>query len=226
MEDPVPVVEPKVHEEKVKKTDGEDGDNDDSNSDDDEDGEGEGDSDDEGKKPVEEERIKKKKQKRTLKQSEKIVYAPFCNLGFLNYEKSGGYITIPDEHVVFTKKSKQDLYDDEGNVIEQIDEEDELDEGVKMVRDLQDMKTTLNQRLDDDDDVELLDGIDLDDETDSRKKNSLGFTVEEQKNYDFKEKQKEIVNLKFKTKNLASIATAVEQSQSVLSTDLQDLIYG
>lgn len=95
------------------------------------------------------------------------MYAPFCNLGFLNYEKSGGYITIPDEHVIFTKKDKQDVYDENGEAIideEAEENEEDLDEGVKMVRDLQEMKMTLNQRLDDDDDVELLDGVELDDE--------------------------------------------------------------
>jgi len=48
----------------------------------------------------------KKKKKRTLKQTERIIYAPNSNLGYLNYEKSGGYITIPDKHVIFTKLDK------------------------------------------------------------------------------------------------------------------------
>jgi len=36
------------------------------------------------------------KKMRTLKDKEKVIYAPFCNLGALNFEKTTGYITIPD----------------------------------------------------------------------------------------------------------------------------------
>ena len=38
-----------------------------------------------------------KTKKRTLKDKEKVLYAPFSNLGSMNFEKStGAYITIPD----------------------------------------------------------------------------------------------------------------------------------
>lgn len=46
---------------------------------------------------------KKKKKRRTLKQTERIIYAPQSNLGYLNYDKNSGYITIPDNHIMFTK---------------------------------------------------------------------------------------------------------------------------
>jgi len=36
------------------------------------------------------------KKMRNLKDKEKVLYAPFCNVGALNFEKSTGYITIPD----------------------------------------------------------------------------------------------------------------------------------
>ena len=36
------------------------------------------------------------KKLRTLKDKEKVLYAPFSNIGALNFEKSTGYITIPD----------------------------------------------------------------------------------------------------------------------------------
>jgi len=36
------------------------------------------------------------KSARTLKDKDKVVYAPFSNLGSLNFEKATGYITIPD----------------------------------------------------------------------------------------------------------------------------------
>lgn len=45
----------------------------------------------------------KPKKRRTLKQTERLIYAPQSNLGFLNYDKNSGYITIPDNHVMFTK---------------------------------------------------------------------------------------------------------------------------
>jgi hypothetical protein len=40
---------------------------------------------------------------RNLKDKEKIIYAPFSNVGTLNFEKSTGYITIPDKQVVYTR---------------------------------------------------------------------------------------------------------------------------
>ena len=39
----------------------------------------------------------RKKAMRTLKDKEKIIYAPFSNIGALNFEKTTGYITIPDK---------------------------------------------------------------------------------------------------------------------------------
>lgn len=38
-----------------------------------------------------------KKALRTLKDKEKVLYAPFSNIGALNFEKTTGYITIPDK---------------------------------------------------------------------------------------------------------------------------------
>jgi hypothetical protein len=49
---------------------------------------------------------KKTKRLRNLKEKDRVLYAPHTNLGFLNYEKSGGFITIPDNAVVFSKKEK------------------------------------------------------------------------------------------------------------------------
>ena len=45
---------------------------------------------------------------RTLKDKEKIIYAPFSNLGALNFEKSTGYITIPDKQVIYTRVGQDD----------------------------------------------------------------------------------------------------------------------
>jgi len=40
---------------------------------------------------------------RTLKDREKVLYAPFSNIGALNFEKTTGYITIPDKQVIYTR---------------------------------------------------------------------------------------------------------------------------
>jgi len=42
-----------------------------------------------------------------------VLYAPQCHLGFLNFDKSGGFITIPDQYVMFTKREKAELNGDE-----------------------------------------------------------------------------------------------------------------
>lgn len=44
---------------------------------------------------------------RNLKDKEKVLYAPFCNVGALNFEKSTGYITIPDNQVVYTRTNDE-----------------------------------------------------------------------------------------------------------------------
>ena len=46
---------------------------------------------------------KTKKSMRTLKDKEKVLYAPFSNIGALNFDKSTGYITIPDSQVIYTR---------------------------------------------------------------------------------------------------------------------------
>ena len=46
---------------------------------------------------------KKRRKRRTLNQSERIIYAPSCNLGTLNFDYSSGYVTIPHDYVKFTK---------------------------------------------------------------------------------------------------------------------------
>lgn len=42
------------------------------------------------------------------------MYAPFCNIGAMNFEKTTGYITIPDKYVVYTKLNEDG--DQEGGV--------------------------------------------------------------------------------------------------------------
>ena len=43
-----------------------------------------------------------------MKDKERIVYAPFSSLGALNFDKTSGYISIPDKYVVFTKTDEVD----------------------------------------------------------------------------------------------------------------------
>jgi len=62
---------------------------------------------------------KKKSKKRNLKQNERVIYAPQSNLGFLNYEQTSGYITIPDKHVIFTEIEEEKV-DEHGNRVKVI----------------------------------------------------------------------------------------------------------
>lgn len=71
-----------------------------------EEGEGESASQGEGegeKQAAVTEITKKRKKRRTLSQSERIIYAPSCNLGTLNFDYNSGYITIPHDYVKFTR---------------------------------------------------------------------------------------------------------------------------
>ena len=36
------------------------------------------------------------------------MYAPYTNVGTMNFDKSTGYITIPEENVVFTRTDEND----------------------------------------------------------------------------------------------------------------------
>ena len=66
---------------------------------------------------------------RTLKDKEKVLYAPFSNIGALNFEKTTGYITIPDKQVIYTRVDEEEDGGDAptGN------------EGQKMMWNLQDL---------------------------------------------------------------------------------------
>ena len=69
-----------------------------------------------------------KKKKRNLKDKERVLYAPYTNIGAVNFEKTTGYINIPDKNVVFTRIGEDDEI---GGVDAQNDKE--LNEGQKMV---------------------------------------------------------------------------------------------
>jgi hypothetical protein len=38
-----------------------------------------------------------------------VLYAPFSNIGALNFDKATGYITIPDSQVVYTRADGEKL---------------------------------------------------------------------------------------------------------------------
>jgi len=109
--------------------------------------------------PIEVKDEETKKKKRSLKQKEKVIYAPNSNLGFINFDTAGGYITIPDKHVVFTRR------DGEG------DDEDDMDQtGTKLVRDLQDVELGIDERLQmQTESAELLEGVTFGDGDKSKK---------------------------------------------------------
>ena len=68
-----------------------------------------------------------------MKDKERVLYAPYTNIGAMNFEKSTGYINIPDSNVVYTRL---DDTTELGGVDAQ--NEKELNEGQKMVFKMQD----------------------------------------------------------------------------------------
>ena len=109
----------------------------------------------------------KKGKKRNLKDKERILYAPYTNIGSMNFEKTTGYINIPDQNVVYTRLDD----DDEGGLGDGLGGVDasntkDLNEGQKIVFQLQDTKKTMNSR-----DIEqpmLLGNIKLNEETEQK----------------------------------------------------------
>jgi ribosome biogenesis protein BMS1 len=102
--------------------------------------------------PIETVEVKGKK-KRTLKQKEKFLYAPYCNVNTIEYDRNAGYITIPDRFVAFTKGIGENAHTMMG-------------EGVKMVRTLQDLKETEINRQMAEGDIELIEGFDYNEDED------------------------------------------------------------
>jgi len=82
----------------------------------------------------------KPSKKRNLKDKERVLYAPYTNIGAMNFENTTGYINIPDSNVVYTRIDEQDG-DGVGDGLAGVDPEQEkdLNEGQKMVFQLQDV---------------------------------------------------------------------------------------
>ena len=98
------------------------------------------------------------KVKRTLKKKDKNLYAPYSNINMLEYDRKSGYINIPEKLVTFTKGLKET--DNLAN-----------DEGVQMVRKLQDMYGNIEQNDDDEkNQIELIEGINMDSKNQNKNK--------------------------------------------------------
>ena len=88
--------------------------------------------------------------KRTLKQKENTIFAPWCKLNNIEFDKSDGFITIPEKYVNFTKR---DI------------EEDEVGEGVKIMREMHAKEESDDEEeeveKESDDEIELYKGINV-----------------------------------------------------------------
>lgn len=83
--------------------------------------------------------VKKSQKKRNLNDKERVLYAPYANIGSMNFEKTTGYINIPDQNVVYTRIDEED----EGGLGQGLggvdaDNLKDLNEGQKMVFKMQD----------------------------------------------------------------------------------------
>ena len=133
--------------------------------------------------------------KRTLKKKDKNLYAPYSNINMLEYDRKSGYINIPEKLITFTKGLKET--DNLAN-----------DEGVKMVRKLQDMHGNIEQNEDDEkNQIEIIEGINMDSkerkEKESKEKvdsENNNEEMEEDEIKDEKNKYKETYNKNFELK--------------------------
>ena len=94
-----------------------------------------------------------------------FLYAPYTNIGNMNFESTTGYINIPDKNVVFTRLDEEGTGADGAEMLAGVDanNQNQLTEGQKMIFDLQD--ATKKQKLIDATNIsepQLLAGIDLD----------------------------------------------------------------
>ncbi|KAM3139101.1 hypothetical protein pb186bvf_008699 [Paramecium bursaria] len=138
---------------------------------------------------------------RSLKDNEKLIYAPMSNVGFI--DSNNGFIKI--QKPIFTDREQQD---DE----EEIDEEVELQDGVQMVRDLQNIEEGIDLQLEQGDDIELLDGMVIEEEIKKVKNNKLT-------------QQRELVRLKNRINFKIENKTILPINDQLLATDLHELIY-
>lgn len=179
----------------------------------------------------------KAKKHRTLKSNERTIYAPMTNLGALSHDKEGSYVNIPDRFVVFTRESQRlktedepvnplvkmfkSEQSDEGGQEQDADEKREmLEEGVQMVRNLQDMADGIDARLRDEEDAFLLDGVKMEAESDQMG----GKSGKSMKDYINKNALKEIEEI-YEQNKIEDLKTEFGLPTHTVATDLADLIY-
>ena len=157
------------------------------------------------------------KVKRTLKKKDKNLYAPYSNINMLEYDRKSGYINIPEKLVTFTKGLK---------------EQDNLanDEGVKMVRKLQDMYGNIEQNEDDEkNQIELIQGVNMDSKNKKEKKISNQDNSEDIDNSDINEESNdnndELSEEKNNYKNI-ELKNNMILSDENLDTNIMQDIYG
>ena len=159
------------------------------------------------------------KVKRTLKKKDKNLYAPYSNINMLEYDRKSGYINIPEKLVTFTKGLK---------------EQDNLanDEGVKMVRKLQDMYGNIEQNEDDEkNQIELIQGVNMDSKDKNEKKISNQDNSENIDNSDINEESNdndnndELSEEKNNYKNI-ELKNNMILSDENLDTNIMQDIYG
>lgn len=98
----------------------------------------------------------KSKKKRNLKDKERVLYAPYSNVGQINLDRSEGYINIPEKNVIFTRLNDENDAGVDARV-------EELNEGQKMVFDMQDAMMNKHQITNANIvQPQLLEGFDLD----------------------------------------------------------------
>lgn len=118
------------------------------------------------------------RRKRTLKKEERVVYAPHMDLGFLNFDKSGTFVTIPDSQVVFTRRDQEPehLLQSEGvrmvRALQEGPQKARKEESSSKIHDGESFATrnTLDEEMDgsqeledEEDDAELIEGVTVED---------------------------------------------------------------
>ena len=144
--------------------------------------------------------------KRTLKKKDKNLYAPYSNINMLEYDRKSGYINIPEKLVTFTKGLKEN--DNLAN-----------DEGVKMVRKLQDMYGNIEQNENDEkNQIEIINGINIDSK--EKKENKIS----DEQNNDNDNNNDEIIDEKNKYKEIYDKNFELKKNPEILDENLESNI--
>eukprot|EP00958_Prasinococcus_capsulatus_P016412 scaffold1809_cov386-Prasinococcus_capsulatus_cf.AAC.41 len=85
----------------------------------------------------------------TLNERDQKLYAPMSDVGALLYDKDAVYIHMDDHKIAFTKAENNDGIGDGETADGEADLPEEETEGVKMVRDLQQLTDPLDRKLED-----------------------------------------------------------------------------